>query len=1070
MPTQKTPTQKTTLDSDSPPSDDQGNGVTVDLSDDDTGGDIDRRNPVEALASAWLERSRQAGTDWHAYQASSGQSSSGQSSPGKSSLGQPTLGGAPHEGIDSQGGEASLSPQHANQEANSGEIDGLDAAAELESLLPVIKRLESARRMQEERPAGLATLGASRPKQLGDFRIIRQIGRGGMGVVFEAEQVSLGRTVAIKVLPQSMFQEDRQVDRFRVEAKLAASLHHTNIVPVFGFGEDQGYHFYVMQRIDGGGLDRVRLTGKSLPVPVVTQIGIQAASALSHAHGQGVLHRDIKPANLLLDRNQKLWITDFGVAKAIESVDQTRTNDVVGTLRYMAPEHFLDAATERSDVYSLGLTLYELLAGRPAIEDAKIRSAMMRRQPIQPPVPIRKINPDVHRDLETILQKAMAQEESDRYQNAEALGDDLERFIEGQPIRARRHSIVEVIWRMAKRKPAVAALTALSTLLLITIALVASTGYLQVQHSLGQAVASKKIALSTADVATDALNQLFERFSDDDWLTQMSLTDEGMMLESSDSAPAVSAETAVLLQDLLGYYDRIASTQSAYFRSESGDADATQRSNENLRSVATARLHIGGIHRQLGNHEAAANAYFLALADFRSLRLKMEEPITSLSVAREAELLNRIGSAWQRHGDVDKAQQFYSQAMSVVDDAPTSVADSPQCQFVKARTHFLRGLRIFPGATSDSMPPPHALSFGRFRQLLGPLGRKMSRPGFGPPPGISQRGLSPGASRSLQNEDESKDEHQSSDSFINESDVGLASDAPQSNDNGSKTNDGRLESDDQLVDSIFGAWPQRPQTVDPAHAEKFASSVEDRRQELVRAVSILESLAMRYPGRPAYSLQLARVLREKSVESRDANHGDKEPSVSEAIEILTRLYREYPNNARVRWELISVLSHWDVFRMPTRERIDHVIEQLQRASELIEDLVSKNPGIDEYVAQQSHIDFRLGVLVQRSGDLLERRRRMEIDYQSSVAFRRAVDASATLVRRNPDAAGYRAWHATFLMWLGDSLIRIGESNDAITQFNKSVENWVVVDEQTGAGAAKLGLDRAEMALMDLLRF
>lgn len=258
--------------------------------------------------------------------------------------------------------------------------------------------------------------------------------------------------------------------------------------------------------------------------------------------------------------------------------------------------------------------------------------------------------------------------------------------------------------------------------------------------------------------------------------------------------------------------------------------------------------------------------------------------------------------------------------------------------------------------------------------------------------------------------------------------------------------------------------------MDPADDQTYATTIGERRQELTRAVEILDNLTVQYPERPAYALQLARVLRERSIENDPATTSRREPSRSEAVEILKQLHREYPNNARVRWELISVLFHWDVFRESTQEQMDHMIKQLQKASELIDDLVSKYPGIDEYIARQSQIDFRLEVLVQRTADSLDRRHRMEVDYQSSVAFRRAVDASASLVRRNPNAAGYRAWHATFLMWLGESLIRIGEPKDAITQLNQAVENWKVVDEQSGTGPSKLGLDQAEQMLVDLLRF
>src|SRR5262245_4462266 len=261
---------------------------------------------------------------------------------------------------------------------------------------------------------------------LGDFRIIREIGHGGMGVVYEAEQLSLGRRVALKVLPFAAAMDPRHLQRFQNEARAAASLHHEHIVPVYGVGCERGVHYYAMQFIDGQSIDAViralrreadphtdaavdeRLTASTvdhaapktpaLSTPAfapetaeeplatastalvfrdphhfrhVAELGIQAAEALDHAHQLGIVHRDIKPANLMLDGQGKLWITDFGLARTAADSGLTLTGDLVGTLRYMSPEQALakhGLVDHRSDVYALGATLYELLTLRPAVE------------------------------------------------------------------------------------------------------------------------------------------------------------------------------------------------------------------------------------------------------------------------------------------------------------------------------------------------------------------------------------------------------------------------------------------------------------------------------------------------------------------------------------------------------------------------------------------------------------------------------------------------------------------------------------------------------------------------------
>ena len=277
----------------------------------------------------------------------------------------------------------------------------------------------------------------------GDFRIIREIGRGGMGIVYEAYQGSLNRHVALKFLPEN---GDRA--RFLREAKAAGRLHHTHIVPVFGIGEQGGRHYYVMQFIDGQGLDdrlrRRRRAAAEGPCQEAAagpdyreaaRIGVQVSEALAYAHEQGVIHRDIKPSNLLIDAAGNLWITDFGLAKdAGDEATLTHTGDLLGTLRYMAPERIGGRGDARADIYGLGATLFELICGRPAFDEtdrAALLHQLLHRVPPRP----RQLDPRVPRDLETIVLKAMAREPAHRYTTAAELAEDLRRFLEDRPIR-----------------------------------------------------------------------------------------------------------------------------------------------------------------------------------------------------------------------------------------------------------------------------------------------------------------------------------------------------------------------------------------------------------------------------------------------------------------------------------------------------------------------------------------------------------------------------------------------------------------------------------------------------------
>ena len=424
-------------------------------------------------------------------------------------------------------------------------------AERIHELFPAILWMEEWK-PEADRPPSAAGFELGTPvhalKRLGDYRIVRELGRGGMGVVYEAEQESLGRRVALKVLPAAALLSPNRLRRFHREARAAARLHHTNIVPIFGVGEQDGLHYYVMQLIPGQGLDRVlaameplpkdALTGESiattscdgsdaaaepvsasevarrllagrfapqvdvsaapdaeetvrLPRPfrlgadspywqTVAHIGLQTADALSYAHQRGTLHRDIKPANLLLDAKGTVWVADFGLAKPAEPEELTHSGDVVGTLRYMAPEQFEGRADARSDVYGLGLSLYEMLTLRPAFDGPHPSHTGQDRK--EPPRP-RRVNRAIPRDLETVVLKAIAPDPDHRYQTAGELADDLKRFLEDRPVLARRTLPPVRLWRWCRRNRAVAALTGTALALLAAVAVVASIGYFHVSRA-----------------------------------------------------------------------------------------------------------------------------------------------------------------------------------------------------------------------------------------------------------------------------------------------------------------------------------------------------------------------------------------------------------------------------------------------------------------------------------------------------------------------------------------------------------------------------------------------------------
>jgi WD40 repeat protein/serine/threonine protein kinase len=416
-------------------------------------------------------------------------------------------------------------------------------AEELRGLLPALAMLIAVGSTPETDDPSEGVKGEQAPpRELGDFRIVREVGRGGMGVVYEAEQRSLRRRVALKMLPLAAALDPRQLRRFHTEAQAAACLHHTSIVPVYYVGCERGIHFYTMQFIDGQSLAAVvkelrrqagmeeavaereapaagslaeadrttaytpAVTGGTPAAETVVQpaaalstersahgtgyfrtvarLGVQAAEALEYAHQQGVIHRDVKPANLLVDVCGDLWVTDFGLARLQAEAGLTMTGDLVGTLRYMSPEQALAqrvVVDHRTDVYSLGATLYELLTLQPAFTGGD-RQELLRQIAFEEPRPPRRLNKGVPAELETIVLKALEKNPADRYGTAQELADDLRRFLEDRPIRARRPTLGRRLRKWGRRHQGVVG-TAVAALVLIAVGSVLAAVFFQRQEA-----------------------------------------------------------------------------------------------------------------------------------------------------------------------------------------------------------------------------------------------------------------------------------------------------------------------------------------------------------------------------------------------------------------------------------------------------------------------------------------------------------------------------------------------------------------------------------------------------------
>jgi serine/threonine protein kinase len=528
-------------------------------------------------------------------------------------------------------------------------------------------------------------------KRLGDYDIVREIGRGGMGIVYEARQLSLNRQVALKVLPFAAMLDEKQIARFRNEALAAAQLHHPNIVPVHAVGQERGVHFFAMQYVPGQSLetalhelrrdgvnadangaetkdsnvlgsadatsdrashvtqtsgalrDTVELAQYSTRASTrsrgycnsVARLMIQAADAIQHAHEYGVIHRDVKPSNLLLDRDGKLWVTDFGLARMQSDSGVTITGDVVGTLRYMSPEQAAGATglvDARADVYSLGATLYELLTLRPA-HSGDNRQQVLKHIETREPTRPRQLNPAIPVDLETITLRALAKARDERYSSAAELANDLRLFLEGRPTVARRPTLLDRAGKWAMRHRAAVSVAAGVMLLITAISLAAAVlisrervRTVEKNNELERALVEKGRALTKA---TETVNRTYA---------------QALALRS---LPGAEEHTRDMFRDAVRYYRD--------FIKDNADDPRLERDLADASFMAASMSDVLGSRREAVEHCRQALTQFDALVE--------KSPGDRALAVERARCLGSLGLLLAAAGDVDEALETYAVAI-----------------------------------------------------------------------------------------------------------------------------------------------------------------------------------------------------------------------------------------------------------------------------------------------------------------------------------------------------------------------------------------------------------------------
>lgn len=1099
-----------------------------------------------------------------------------------------------------------------------------ELAEEIRATFPSIAMMERiSQKEHTERKFERQTsrLTGSTTQTLGDFQIVREVGRGGMGIVYEAVEKSLKRRVALKVLGPSVASSPKQIQRFLREAEAAARLHHTNIVPVYGIGQEKDLHFFAMQFIEGvplsdvirsvsgrsstddsaltgsgtladrllapdstlgeplnpntsnnasvgsssysaegaarallsgsikarsvesnsssadsqssdnpasaqststppekpgdvsvtesaasrmwdgelqrlsedqpadgqpplteqqqasenGSPDQSSETENALPeVSVrywrsVARIVSEVADALHYSHQHGVLHRDIKPSNLLLDRGGVVWITDFGLACHEDQEGITNTGDIVGTLRYMAPEQFSGETTSRSDIYSLGLTLYELLALRPAFEESRHGPLIAQKTSSTPPL-LRSTNRDIPRDLETITQKASATNPADRYATAGELAADLRRFLDDRPVLARPATATEQLWRWSRRNPVVALLSGATVVLLATVAVVFAVGQYRTSRALelvedqksqleerkeqlDDALLAERKASRAArteflraeqnlQLAVKAFDSIINNIASrgvpkslslglgDDELNNDPLNGgvlaDGGLAEVQTYDTVLTTADADLLETLLVFFDEFAGQNQTDLRAQS----------------ATARKRVGDIQQRLGRFEEAEATYKRALEAFETLA--SQNPDDEQLIIAQAKIHNEIAIATSRRGAMRGAVAEHSIARRLLRESP-GVLDSDNGKLELART---LGLLTTIGSRTG-FSALMALNISDFSSSRSPSQGK--RRDDGPSKQSRSDGGKPQTDRDGNNHRDSEKSGKGGSS--NQKSANGKSDHQKQGENKSATRsgDGNPKSGSRPDDRSPGNRPSdssrhRNNNRDSNSRNGSRNSGGSRNgyrnwKEMFRGSSdqelaLLQELIDGEPSRPDYRLALAIAWRNRVTVSRVVNDPEMGmESINTAIEHLDELARDFPDVPAYRFELADTLCV-RAGRPDTTEKFEQYEQRIRRAVVLCEDLIESYPNVTEYQAL-------MGTSLTRLGTVLHQQKK---DDEAVDAFTDALAWQRPLSERFSTVPLYQVVYLQSLWGLSEISLARNDPAAAIAHLDTAIERLQVLTD------------------------
>lgn len=1034
-----------------------------------------------------------------------------------------------------------------------------ELADEIRATFPSIammERLSQKEHTERQFERQTSRLTGHMTETLGDFQIVREIGRGGMGIVYEAVEKSLKRRVALKVLGPGVADSPKQIQRFIREAEAAARLHHTNIVPVYGLGEEQDLHFFAMQFIDGVPLSDVirsvsgrparsddsavsdggtladklltpaasndtrtdsdcfsaadaaqvllsgtlknrslRATGEStveepatgqvspekvtvtesvdssrwngelhrLPHELqsdaetspsesvqlagektlpeismrywrsIARIGSEVADALYYSHQHGVMHRDVKPSNLLLDREGVVWVTDFGLARHEDQEGITNTGDIVGTLRYMAPEQFSGESNNRSDIYSLGLTLYELLALRPAFEESRHGPLISQKTTSMPPV-LRSINRDIPRDLETITEKACATNPAHRYATAAELAEDLRRFLDDRPVLARRATTTEQLWRWVRRNPVVASLSGATVVLLATVAMVFAVGQYRTSQALGVVQEQKDLletqklqldqslsaeqksstlardeyarAEKNLQLAVKAFDSIIDNIASRGVPQSLTLNLDDDELDDGSTEPydtVLTVADAELLEALLVFFDEFAGQNRTDLRAQS----------------ATARKRVGDIQQRLGRFEEAEETYKQALAAFETL--SSQKPDDRQLLIAQARIHNEIAIAASRRGAFRGAVNEHVLARRLLQESP-HVLDSADGKLELARTLGLlttigsrSGFTVLMALTRSEFLNGRSSPRGRPRGEGSPAQQRTgaNRPAEARSESEPSKAGRPGG--------EGRREGRRPDDPTEADDRPAADGRPESNGRppgGGSSRDGR-------------GGPGRP---GGSSRSGFQNWSEMFRRTSDQELALLQELIDAEPSRPDYRLALAIAWRNRVTVARIVNNPEMgKVAITTAIKHLEELAIDFPDEPVYRFELADTLCIRSS-RNSGAEVATEFQERVRRAIALCEDLIESYPNVTEYQAL-------MGTSLCRQAISLGRQKEFG---PAAESFQQAIDLQQPLAERFATVSLYQIAYLQSLWGLSEVSLAQQDTDAAIGHLDTAIDRLQVL--------------------------